>query len=589
MQRRIDKKDVLVMTIMTVLYLILALVNLGDKKVPQTGYTPSVPGENWTVKFSKKHTINRINYYCGLGTDRDVELIVDVFYRVSDNYYDMTHVKDGAVIIEKKTGDTFKLKTIMFDPVETDQIIFQVREKTGGELKEIAMYDVGSNTPIKDFELVDYTNEGAKYLFDEQDLMPNEPMFNNGTYFDEIYHARTAYEHIKGIRQYENTHPPLGKLLIALGIELFGMTPFGWRIVGTVFGAFMIPIMYLFGLKVFKKRLLAFSCAFLMMFDFMHFTQTRIATIDVYVTFFIILMYYWMFDVYVNDSGENPKVYYRSFALSGIMFGIGIACKWIAFYASAGLFIILLMSKYNGYKPFEKIKQRKLRERKKEFVKKDFIKTFTYGMIFFVAIPATIYCASYIPVLKGEGKGAKLLGVVKLYIRHMYNYHSKEVLKATHPFSSRWYEWPIMKKPIWYYGKTNFIGGLKSTIVAFGNPLIWWVMILAFVVTIIIAKKTKDKRMFPIIIAAVCQYMPWMFVERTTFIYHFFSIVPFGIIMIVYIFEYLISNNKKLKIALYGYLGAVLVLFVIYYPVLSGMIISNDYIEKLKILKSWTF
>lgn len=30
--------------------------------------------------------------------------------------------------------------------------------------------------------------------------------------------------------------------------------------------------------------------------DFMHFAQTRIATIDVYITFFIILMYYFMYD-----------------------------------------------------------------------------------------------------------------------------------------------------------------------------------------------------------------------------------------------------------------------------------------------------
>ena len=58
----------------------------------------------------------------------------------------------------------------------------------------------------------------------------------NSTYFDEIYHARTAYEHIHGIRPYENTHPPLGKILIGIRIRLFGMTPFGWRFIGTLLG-----------------------------------------------------------------------------------------------------------------------------------------------------------------------------------------------------------------------------------------------------------------------------------------------------------------------------------------------------------------
>ena len=55
------------------------------------------------------------------------------------------------------------------------------------------------------------------------------PAFD-GDVFDEIYHARTAYEHILGMKPYENSHPPLGKLFISLGILAFGMNPFGWRI-----------------------------------------------------------------------------------------------------------------------------------------------------------------------------------------------------------------------------------------------------------------------------------------------------------------------------------------------------------------------
>ncbi len=33
----------------------------------------------------------------------------------------------------------------------------------------------------------------------------------NSSYFDEIYHARTALEHIENVYPYEITHPPLGK------------------------------------------------------------------------------------------------------------------------------------------------------------------------------------------------------------------------------------------------------------------------------------------------------------------------------------------------------------------------------------------
>ena len=69
-------------------------------------------------------------------------------------------------------------------------------------------------------------------------------------YFDEIYHARTAYEFLHGLPTYENTHPPLGKILISVGIAIFGMNPFGWRIMGTLFGIAMLPFLYLLWKKM---------------------------------------------------------------------------------------------------------------------------------------------------------------------------------------------------------------------------------------------------------------------------------------------------------------------------------------------------
>ena len=57
-------------------------------------------------------------------------------------------------------------------------------------------------------------------------------------YFDETQAAATAQEVLNGSPAAwefignENTHPPLGKLLIAGGMALFGDNPFGWRFLG---------------------------------------------------------------------------------------------------------------------------------------------------------------------------------------------------------------------------------------------------------------------------------------------------------------------------------------------------------------------
>ena len=90
-------------------------------------------------------------------------------------------------------------------------------------------------------------------LFDEQELAQAWRTYENGTYFDEIYFPRTAYEHINGLKIYETTHPPLGKTLISLGIRIFGMNPFGWRFMGTLMGVLLVPIIYLLALKLLKR------------------------------------------------------------------------------------------------------------------------------------------------------------------------------------------------------------------------------------------------------------------------------------------------------------------------------------------------
>ena len=74
------------------------------------------------------------------------------------------------------------------------------------------------------------------HIIDEQEKIAPYYSYQNSSYFDEIYHARTAYEHIQNIYPYEVSHPPLGKVLMGVGIRIFGMVPFGWRFMGTLAG-----------------------------------------------------------------------------------------------------------------------------------------------------------------------------------------------------------------------------------------------------------------------------------------------------------------------------------------------------------------
>ena len=134
--------------------------------------------------------------------------------------------------------------------------------------------------------------------------------------FDEIYFARAGEEYLQNLRIYENTHPPLSKLLITFSMMLFGGMPaghglggwtglnaiighlsngdnsYGWRFLDVVFGAFVVMLLYVFAKRVTGSTVFATITALLLTFDGMHFVQSRIATPEGFVVFFATLAVY---------------------------------------------------------------------------------------------------------------------------------------------------------------------------------------------------------------------------------------------------------------------------------------------------------
>lgn len=577
----LTKTDYLLMLGMTLIYLFIALINLGSTNVPETGWTPHYNGESFVVAFKEPVPISRISFFSALGDDREAKGVYQLEYLDSNNQY------NKIAPINKE--EIFKWQYIDVGTIKTTQFKITVQD-AGGTINEIGFFN--GKTLINDMSIIEKTSQvgTVEKLFDEQETVAYIPSYLNSTYFDEIYFPRTAYEHLYGLKPYENTHPPLGKLFIALGISVFGMNPFGWRIMGTLFGVAMIPIMFLFGKKLFGKTFYGFCAAFLMMFDFMHFTQTRLATIDSFCTLFILLMYYFMYDYFIKKSYLLPfKQSLKPLLFCGIVFGLGVASKWIAIYGGAGLAILFFWSRIS--ESWDYIKEKRSNKIIKEqwikyFVPLNIKATIIACVVFFVVIPLTIYSISYIPMLTLPRTEGWITEIVN-YQKHMLDYHS--TLNATHPFSSEWWEWPIIKRPTWYYNGDGLPENVRSTIAALGNPAIWWVGILAMFSSIDIAITNKDKRMVVVFIAIAFQYIPWVLVPRITWIYHYFSTTPFMMLAIVYLIKNLMEAFPKTKYWIYGYLGVVLILFVVFYPVISGFEVSTQYIEGLKWFESWVF
>ena len=208
-------------------------------------------------------------------------------------------------------------------------------------------------------------------------------------------------------------------------------------------------------------------------------------------------------------------------------------------------------------------------------------------LLFYIGIPGAIYALSYIPILSVMGDGYTWKALVDYQV-HMYEYHAN--LVATHPFASSWWEWPFMKRPVWYYSGKEMASGMKSTIVAMGNPLIWWTGIFTLLASVVISLKRRDKAVYMLWIAYFSQYIPWMLVPRETFLYHYFAMVPFMILSIVYIFKCLEEFNPKWARLRYLYMTASVLLFVMFYPAISGLEVPARYVNiMLRWFPSWLF
>ncbi|HEY5585144.1 MAG TPA: phospholipid carrier-dependent glycosyltransferase [Ruminiclostridium sp.] len=588
---RLLKKDFIIMIAMVIFYAIPAIYNLGGFSVPETGWAPSAKDDGIIIDLGKKVDVSKIMLYQGYNEEKYDNVKFDIKYLSDYNTYWSSETLD-------KTGFySWKVSTKEF---KTSKIEI-IPNNPGAVINELAIFQKGSTTPLI-IKSISSSNDnpttttlkspdGMIYklsnLIDEQDRVDFYTLSSTSTYFDEVFYPRTALDFIYKINPFERTHPPLGKYFVMIGMLIFGINPFGWRIMGALFGVAMIPLMYLFGFKIFKNRFYAFCTAFLMMFDFMHFVQTRISTIDGFVTFFVILMYYYIYDYF---SKKSYKVGFKKsllpLFLCGLTLGIGAATKWIAMYAAVGIFLIFVIAKIDEVAYHTAYRKSPLISDKfNNFWGKYFVKTALACILFFLIIPAIIYFASYTSVMQVPGNGIKEFFNNQT---HMYNFHNE--LSIKHSFSSPWWAWPIMAKPIWFYGsKALAVESLTSSIICMGNPLIWWISIPALITGIIFAVRRRDKYMIVPIFGALFQYIPWMVVRRMAFIYHYFSVMPFLIIVIVYLLRIFSELGKSAKKITYIYLILTAFLFVMFYPILSGLVIPRWYASLLEWFPGWSF
>lgn len=247
-------------------------------------------------------------------------------------------------------------------------------------------------------------------------------------YFDEVYHAFTAQEMLKGNRAawewwntppagfaYEWTHPPLAKFGMVLGMKLVGESALGWRLPGAILGILSGILIYAISYKLFSNRTTSLIALFLYTFDGLPLVISRIGMNDIYLVFFLLSTFYLL-------------VSKRSF-LASIAFGLALASKWSAVY---------------------------------------FLPVFIYYVWrtpYYLLVPPFVYLFTYLPFFSSGHSWSQFIELQK----QIWWYHTR--LHATHSYSSPAISWPIMYRPVWAF--VEYLKSSTSNIYIQGNPVIW--------------------------------------------------------------------------------------------------------------------
>ena len=401
--------------------------------------------------------------------------------------------------------------------------------------------------------------------------------------FDEIHYAQDACLLVIGSADtcgrdfYASAHPPLGELLIAAGIALFGYDALGWRVAALVAGTLTIALTYLLARRLLGSTLGAAVASVLLAVDFLHFVHSRIAMLDIFVALFTTAAF--TFAVLDRDAlsdataaGRSPGIFrgrWWRFA-AGAAGGAAAACKWSGVLALVGVLLLLVAWEIAA----------SLRERRGRpaagAIALAFVRGAPSAFVALAVVPLLVYFASHLVTIDGEflaapwHEGSWVRNVVERQIS-MVRFHF--TLQSHHPYESPGWSWLLIKQPVAYHFDTY--RGDYQEILAMGNPLAWWPSIpaLGFVIYRWLRSRTILGAETVIGVGFLVTLLPWIVVlgvRNAVFLFYVLPTVSFVCLAIAYLVRS-VWHRRAGRIATGVYLAAVLAAFAFYYPVLAAV------------------
>lgn len=551
--KNLNISDLIIVISLSIVFFLIASLNIGIKEIPSSGWKVTV-NDGFIIDLNGEKNVSEIIFFVKNG-----KINLDIFTGQPENW-----VGENTVSI----NDYYKWKRI--DINRSTRFIKIDIDHSDGELLEIVVIEEGHLIENISLYRENGENDSLWQLIDEQEMVVIPITYKSETVFDEVYYVRAAEDYLSGNEPSETTHPPLGKLIIAAGISVFGFNPFGWRIMGVLFATLMLPIMYLLGKEIGNSRLVGFVSSLLLMFDFMHFTMSRIATLDTFLVFFLLASQLFFYTFFLDVLKNGWRASLRPYFMAVLLLAIGFSIKWTAVFSLAAQLFYLCLLKFNLIQI--KSKNHGYSNKNNQII---------YAVSGTIVVFGLVYLLSYVPYMN---LGHSLKDVYNIQWSMLNNILN---LKAIHPFASAWWSWPLLLRPIWLY--VSVLGEEKvSTITLMGNPAVWWIGLVSIIAVSEKSIKEKNPSNVYLITMFIFQWIPYAFLSRSLFIYYFYpNIIILCLIISTQIC--ILWKEKKVRWKVILYLLVLVVFFGLFYPIISGDIMPVWWRDSLRWFPSWVF
>ncbi len=344
-------------------------------------------------------------------------------------------------------------------------------------------------------------------------------------------------------------HPPLGKWVIALGEWAFGVVPFGWRFGVAVLGTLCVLMTARIMRRLTRSDVVGTVAGLLVALDGLHLVMSRSALLDISLLFCVLVAFGCLLldrdatrrraDAWLTLWGGQPVALGPGLGVrpwriaAGVSLGLACGVKW------SGLWYVAVLGLLTVFWDLQLRRELGAARPARAVLQRDVVP----AVLSIVGVGFVAYVATWTGWLVTDAgydrdwaQANPGLPFVPDALRSLAEYHRAAWvfhvgLDSEHSYMSSAWSWPVMSRPTsFFYEAPDGCGSARCSqeVLALGNPIIWWVGLLAIAHNVWRAVAGRDWRSGALVVGYLAGWAPWLiFHGRTIFTFYAVMLVPF--------------------------------------------------------------